>query len=393
MKRLLLSLYGLLYFSGVFAQNSDSTVNKDAVYERPFINIGKTRTAVGGYVEGNTNYFSTDGVTEGFSMELRRFNIFIFSPVSERIRFLSELEFEHGTEEIALEMALVDFEFDPAFVARAGVILVPLGAFNQNHDAPKWEFVERPLVSTQIIPGTLSEVGFGFNGKVSAGQSTFTYESYLTNGLQEGVILNAEGRTFLPAGKNEELLAEDNNGLPMFSGRAAVKRHKLGELGLSYYGGVYNRFRIEGVEIDNRRRLDVYALDLSSGVGKGELHGEVVLANIQVPASAGEFFGSKQYGGYAEIVYPILKRKIFGFNGSVLNAALRAEMVDYNWGTFKDGGDKIYDEVKALVPALSFRPGPNTVIKANYRYHWTKDLLGNPTVRTAGFQFGVASYF
>ena len=34
--------------------------NQDAIYNRPFIGFGKTKTALGGYLEGNTNYFSED---------------------------------------------------------------------------------------------------------------------------------------------------------------------------------------------------------------------------------------------------------------------------------------------------------------------------------------------
>ena len=41
---------------------------EDPIYDRPFItSFGGGHTAVGGYVEGNTNYFSEDGVSEGFS--------------------------------------------------------------------------------------------------------------------------------------------------------------------------------------------------------------------------------------------------------------------------------------------------------------------------------------
>ena len=139
---------------------ADSTLAQDGIYNRPFIG-SISSTSIGGYVEGNTNYFVEDGVSEGFSMELRRFNIFLFAQVSQRIRFLSELEFEHGTEEIALETALVDFQLGRGLVLRGGIILVPLGYLNQNHDSPRWDFVERPLVTTDIIPSTLSEVGFG----------------------------------------------------------------------------------------------------------------------------------------------------------------------------------------------------------------------------------------
>jgi len=128
----------------VLAQ-ADSTTAQEGIYDRPFIG-SLASTSIGGYVEGNTNYHVEDGVSEGLSMELRRFNIFLFSQISERIRFLSELEFEHGTEEIALETALVDVQVRPSLIVRAGIILPPLGYFNQNHDSPKWDFVERPLV-------------------------------------------------------------------------------------------------------------------------------------------------------------------------------------------------------------------------------------------------------
>jgi len=134
---------------------TDSTLAQGGIYNRPF--IGSTSsTSIGGYLEGNTNYFVEDGVSEGFSMELRRFNLFLFSQVSQRIRFFSELEFEHGTEEIALETALIDFQLGRGLVLRGGVILTPIGYLNQNHDSPRWDFVERPLVTTDIIPSTLS---------------------------------------------------------------------------------------------------------------------------------------------------------------------------------------------------------------------------------------------
>ena len=40
---------------------------------------------------------------------------------------------------------------DPALALRAGIILPPVGAFNQNHDSPRWEFVDRPLASANAV--------------------------------------------------------------------------------------------------------------------------------------------------------------------------------------------------------------------------------------------------
>ena len=246
------------------------------IYDRPFISaFGGGRTAVGGYLEGNTNYFSEDGVSEGFSMELRRFNLFLYSAIGSRITFFSELEFEHGTEEISLEIALIDFEISPALILRGGIILPPLGTFNQNHDSPKWDFIDRPLVSTQIIPSTLSEVGFGVHGQFFSNTLTVGYQAYVVNGLGEGVIANEENRTFLPGGKSEEMFAEDNNGTPAITGRINVRRPGLGEVGVSYYGGVYNNFRVEGEEVAEKHRLSIAALDFHAELWRVTVQGEV----------------------------------------------------------------------------------------------------------------------
>ena len=370
----------------------DTTSVQGSIYRRPFI-ASMGSTSIGGYVEGNSNYIVEDGVTDGFSMELRRFNLFLFSALSPRLRFFAELEFEHGTAEIALETAQLDFQIDPAFVLRAGIILPPLGAFNQNHDSPRWEFVDRPLVSTRIIPSTLSEVGFGAYGRLAPGRGIgVTWDAYLTNGLGDGVIGNDEGRTLLPGGKHEEQFAADNNGSPAFSARLAVQ-HSLGELGASYYGGVYNSFRAEGVEVDERRRVSLAALDVTSAIGPLSLRGEVTRARIDVPPSLGEIFGEEQRGVHLDAVLPVLRRRMFGLPNATVNAALRLEHVDYNVGRFSSTGREIRDETSAVVAGLSLRPTANTVFKANYRRQWTRDVLGNPAARLGGYQFGFATYF
>ena len=374
----------------------DTTLVQGGIYNRPFItSIG--RTSIGGYAEGNTNYFVEDGVGEGLSMELRRFNIFLFAPVGRRLRFLSELEFEHGTEEIAIETAQLDFQFDPAFVLRAGILLPPIGAFNQDHDSPRWEFIDRPLVSTQIIPSTLSEIGFGANGRLAPGGVargvTLTYDVYLTNGLGDGVVLNDEGRTLLAAGKREEQFGDDNNGSPALSGRVAVQQRRLGEIGLSYYGAVYNTFQADGETFDEQRRLSITALDFSTEVRAVSVRGELAVAHVNVREDLAELFGERQWGGHVDVVVPVWQPRFLGLQDAALSVALRLEHVDYNVGTFSSTGRRIYDEVTAVVPGLSFRPTAGTVFKANYRRHWTRDLLGNPAAKLGGYQIGFATYF
>ncbi len=378
---------------GPVSNDSIINTNQDGIYtNRPFTQ-GDKRTAVGGYLEANTNYFVEDGVGDGFSMEMRRFNVFLYSQIGKRIRMLSELEFEHGTEEIALETAIMDFTIDPAFNFRGGILLPPIGAFNQNHDSPLWEIVDRPLVSTQIIPSTLSEVGFGVFGKLYKSNMVFTYDLYLVNGLQDGVVLNEDGRTSMSAGKTEEMFAEDNNGAPMLTGKLGIRHRKYGELGLSYYGGAYNTHMLDGAEIDTKRRLSIMAVDLNAQFGKLNIKGEAAYNTIQVADDLSELFGEKQWGAHLDFIYPIMNRRVLKYDNTVLNGIIRLEKIDYNIGTFASTNTNIGDEVEALVLGLSLRPLPTTVIKANYRYHWITDALNNAKVKAAGVQVGLATYF
>jgi hypothetical protein len=378
--------------ASLLAAQADSTMAQDGLYQRPFIG-SISSTSIGGYVEGNTNYFVEDGLSEGFSMELRRFNVFLFSQISQRVRFLSELEFEHGTEEIALETALVDFEIGPALVLRGGIILPPLGYFNQNHDSPRWDFVERPLVSTDIVPSTLSEVGGGVYGRLVLAGFLLSYDAYVTNGLGDGVVGNELGRTDIASGKSEEQFAEDNNGSPAVSARVALRRPGWGEVGLSHYAGYYNSYGLEGEEVDERRWLAISALDFGGSVGPAEVRGEVAHASIDVPPGLAELFGNAQWGGHLDVVVPVWRPHFLGYESAVLAAVLRLEHIDYNVGSFASTGRPIRDDVTAVVPGVSLRPTPSTVFRANYRYHWVRDFPGNPTVRAAGFQVGLATYF
>lgn len=226
MKHILFSLFALscLYLSTSAqidpallrtpGKNSDSLkMNMDAVYSRPMIKAAKVPVALGGYMEANYQYASENGVSEGHQFQMRRLTVFIASSISRRLKFLTEIEFEDGAKEINIEFASVDFEFSPLLNFRGGIVMNPIGAFNQNHDGPKWEFVDRPISSTQMLPATWSNVGFGIFGKKYTNDWVYAYEVYLTNGFDERIINNTDNRTSLPASKSnpdrfEEILME-----------------------------------------------------------------------------------------------------------------------------------------------------------------------------------------
>ena len=379
--------------------SSDSSglkMNLDAVYARPFIQVGRLPVSLGGYVEANYKYAATDGINEGHQFQFRRLTLFVASTISNRLKFLTEIELEEGGKEINIEFASVDLEIVPLFNFRGGIIMNPIGAFNQNHDGPKWEFVERPLSATQLLPATFSNVGFGIFGKKTKGNGAFAYEAYLTNGFDESIIDNANNKTYLPATKeNAERFEESFNGSMLFTGKVAFKHRKIGEIGLSAMSGVYNKFKEDGIDLDRKRRINVFAIDLNTTIPrlKTFINSEFAWINIDLPESYTEQFGSKQYGGFIDIVQPVYSKPFAGFNKSVFNVSLRMEYVDWNKGIFTSTGSNIGDDIFSITPAISWRPTPETVFRFNYSYSRQHDLLGNPPAKTGAFLFGLSTYF
>ncbi len=411
MKKILTTLLGfsLLCAAPVFSQpdssawlkrtasdTSKSQLNMDAVYNRPFLQAGKTPVAVGGYVETKAEYLRTDGISEGFGFQMQRTTLFLSSSLHRKIKFLTEIEFEEGTREINIEFASLDLQFDPLFNLRSGIVMNPIGAFNQNHDGPKWEFNDRPIAATQLLPATFSNVGMGVWGKHARRGWVFAYEAYLTNGFDDRIIANGENKTFLPAAKpNPARFEESFNGVPLFTGKIAVRNRRWGEIGFSTMQGVYNKFEEDGLRLDQKRAVRAWAIDFNATLPKlgTTLNGEWAWVSVDVPETYSQQFGDRQRGGFLDIVQPVLKRKMLGFDNAVLNLSLRLEYVDWNLGKFRETKGNIADHIWAVVPAVSFRPTAQTVLRFNYRYLAQTDILGNPPALTGGFQVGVASYF
>ncbi|MGB0882912.1 MAG: hypothetical protein ACPGSO_08150 [Vicingaceae bacterium] len=375
---------------------SSNVLNMDAVYNRPFLTVDKMPVAVGGYLEANSIYSSEDGITEGLSFQARRLTIFMSASISKRIKFLSEIEFEDGTKEIGIEFAAMDVTFHPAFNFRGGIIMNPIGAFNQNHDGPKWEFVERPDVAVNMLPATWSNAGFGLFGKTHKKNWVLGYEVYLTNGFDNSIIDNEDNKTYLPAAKeNKERFEESNNGKALVTGKIAIKNRKIGEIGISYMGGIYNKFEEDGLTLDKQRRLDVFAVDFNTTIKKTATYivGEYVVATIDVPETYTQQFGNKQRGFFIDVVQTIFKRKILDWENASFNLAARLDYVDWNIGTFKETGTNIGEDLWAISPAISFRPTSQTVFRVNYRYQCQRDILNNPPSLTAAWLFGFSTYF
>ena len=361
----------------------EGPVTKGGIYDKPFITGLGDRLRIGGYVDAQFRHHRTLGITEEQSFLLERVNLFTFSNISDRVRFISEFEFEDGGEEIKIELAIVDFELHEAVTFRGGILLSPLGRFNQAHDSPANQLIDRPLVSTQIIPTTFSEVGMGFLGSFyMSATSRVTYEIYAVNGINDGLVLESGGNTFIPSGKSN---FEDNNNHPSLTGRLAYSPSSSFEIGASTHSGPYNVYEIEGIEIDKKRDVSIFAVDGFFRQQNLQISWEYANANIDIDPSLGGIYAENQAGLFAEVNYRFFDNVVSNLPKSYLMASFRYETLNLN----KDING---EDARRITIGLNFRPNPDTAFKLDFQHNLTHDAFNLEAEDTA-ILFGIASYF
>ena len=122
----------------------------------------KNPLSIGGYGEIHYSHDKNSGLNE---TEVNRFVPYIGYKFSDNIILNSEIEFEHGGEEVSIEQLYLDFLLDPAFNIRLGQQVVPMGLVNLNHEPVLFNTVKRPDVETYLIPSTWRENGLTLHGK------------------------------------------------------------------------------------------------------------------------------------------------------------------------------------------------------------------------------------
>ncbi len=139
------------------------------------------RTTLGGYGELHYNNLDAEDPDRDLDeIDLHRFVLSLGHRFSERIRFFSELEVEHGgveadgdplDGEVELEQAFVELDVDDRHAARGGVFLIPAGILNETHEPVSFYGVERNDVENVILPTTWWAGGAALNGRYANGLS------------------------------------------------------------------------------------------------------------------------------------------------------------------------------------------------------------------------------
>ena len=134
------------------------------------------KTHIGGYGELHYNNFDSDSGKDD-EIDFHRFVLHFGHEFTDRLRFQSELEFEHaltsedGPGEVELEQAYIEYDINDQLTTRGGVFILPIGIMNETHEPATFYGVERNDVENIIIPGTWWAGGAGLSGRYASGLS------------------------------------------------------------------------------------------------------------------------------------------------------------------------------------------------------------------------------
>lgn len=345
------------------------------ISDKPYLTKVGQGAVLGGYMD-----MEFESTADGKTFDQHRFVPFITGHVSDRVTVSAEIEFEHGGNpdtdgEVKLEYAVMDFTMTEALQFRGGVLLSPLGAFNLLHDSPLNDLTARPVVSRQLIPSTLSESGMGFFGTLYPGEeSVFSYQAYLVNGFNEGVIDTTKGGLRVRNGRGSQ--KQDNNEDKAVVVRGGFSPALGANLGLSVHSGSYDNA--------GNHRLTISALDAKWTLGALELQGEAAMVNAEVDQELYPNVAEKQLGGYAQVNYHLFHDAFM--NGSVFTLVARGDWIDFDT-------DRAGDSEEGFTVGVNFRPTEETVFKMDYNWTWQTPVAGEKGDEEGRFFFSFATYF
>ncbi len=102
----------------------------------------------------------------------------------------AEVDGSGGSGEVVVEFAYLDYSWRKTLGFRGGLLLLPVGFVNEQHEPQSFHGARRPEVELRIIPTTWRENGIGMYGEA---WNRVSYRLYLTNSLDASGFTEAGG--------------------------------------------------------------------------------------------------------------------------------------------------------------------------------------------------------
>ncbi len=325
---------------------------------------------------------------EGNILDPRRVVLNVTSRLSDWIDFNSELEWEHGGSDggaegsISVEQAYLTFRFNPAFNIKSGVMLMPMGAINQNHEPVSFYSSARPALDTFLIPSTWQEMGAGISGAL---HSKVDYQLMAVMGL-DGTKF--DGENGLREGRQG--FGMDNNRNFGVTGRIDVRPIEALTTSLSFYSGD------SAPSGSPSAYTTVAAFDGRYRFSDFELAGEYVHVYQDHPEVLNKEIGRNMSGYWVEGAWHALPK---AWQHGKLASADAVIFARYSELDTQEGGaidpSKTSGKLNRnyTTVGMSFMPIPAVAIKADYQFFGDHRSSGEIPLDNDKFQLTVGFVF
>jgi len=224
MKSLRYSIYFLLF--SVVIQGQNITFNLDSDQKHYFKMYG----------EVHYSQKMEDNIVYNAELDVQRLVSVYGYQFSRNTQFVAEIEYEHANE-IFVEQAWVKHKLGKGINLKAGLILVPMGMVNEEHEPNFFYSVDRPFIDKNIVPTTWREIGLGITGLLT--DYSLKYQLYAMNN-----VLSFDDST-LSAGKGIRSARQKGSkvvlsGLPSIAGKLEYYGFSDTKFGISTYVGNTN---------------------------------------------------------------------------------------------------------------------------------------------------------
>lgn len=346
-------------------------------------------TKVSGYGELEYIFKKDNGNGNGGNtLDPHRVVLNVTSQLTDWIDFNSELEWEHGGSDggadgsIAVEQAYLTFKLNPELNVKAGVMLMPMGAINQNHEPTNFYSSARPALDTFLIPSTWQEMGVGISGAL---HKKVDYQLMAVTGLDGTGFSAAKG---LRDGRQG--FKKDSNRNFAVTGRLDVRPIENLVTSLSVYSGN------SAPSGSATAYTTIAAVDGRYRLGDFELAGEYVHVYQDRPEVLSDEIGRNMSGYWVEGAWHALPAAWKKGKLAEADAVLFARYSQLNT---QQGG--AVDPAKTsgrynrnyTTVGLSFMPIPSVAIKADYQFFGDRRGAGETALDNDKFQVTVGFVF
>jgi hypothetical protein len=315
--------------------------------------------SIGGYGEVIYQNFDSEQPSE---IDLLRAVLYFGYKFDDKWLFNSEVEYEHGGEEVEVEFAYLDYLWRPQASFRAGRLLLPMGFLNELHEPTVYLGARRSDIEQRIIPSTWRENGFGLFGQAGP----LTYRTYVVAGFDAAGFTDQglrEGRQEGIESKADDIAwvgRLDYSGMPgLLVGGSAY----IGDSGQDLETATGRRIAVgtklyEGHLEWKWRGLEFRALGVQSTLD------DVAELNEALGLSGEQSIGEKLQGYYVQLGYDLLAGR-----GGEKSLTPYARWESYDTQKEVPGGfsRNPANDVDVLTLGVAFKPIDHVILKADYQ--------------------------